>query len=113
MRMEMTFGMIDFRMIKAIGRRLMKAHRVREGNSEHAVVSGSYAMQNIAQRSDFFGRELIHASEMSATANQNFERPGRPEWHEGNESVVLANHAHVLALLQCNVIAKKASIVRI
>ena len=43
MRVEMTLGMID-----AIGRRLVEAHRVGEGNSENSVVGGSNALENVA-----------------------------------------------------------------
>src|ERR1700722_9085939 len=111
MRVEMTFRMIDFRMIGAIGRRLMKAHGVREGNSEHAVVSGSHAMQNIAQRWDFFGRELIHAAKVSAAANQNFKRPNRPERHEREEIIVFINNSDKLPPFQGNVVAEKTAAV--
>ena len=110
-RVEMTFWMIDPRMIKAIRRRLMKAHRVREGNSEHAVVRGSHAMQNIAQQWDFVGRELIHASEVPATADQNFKRPNRPERHEREEIIVFINNSDTLPPSQRHVVAEKTAAV--
>src|ERR1700736_2145231 len=108
MRVEMTFGMID-----AIGRRLVKAHRVREGNSENFVVSGSDAVKNVTQRSDFIGRVVLHASEVSATADQNLKRPDRPKGHEPHETIVLIHHADLLPLLQCNVVAEKTTIMRL
>src|ERR1700736_5885897 len=104
MRVEMTFGMID-----AIGRRLVKAHRVREGNSENFVVSGSDAVKNVTQRSDFIGGKFVHASEVPATANQDLKRPDRPERHEPHETTALTNYADLLPLLQSNVIANKTA----
>ncbi len=64
MRVEMTFWMIC-----AIGRRLMEAHRVGEGNAENFVVGGSDALQNVAERRDFIRREFVHAAEVPAAAD--------------------------------------------
>ena len=51
----------------------------------------------------------MHASEVAAAADQNLERPNRPEGHERDEAVVLANYAHLLALFQCNVVTEKTA----
>ena len=54
----------------------------------------------------------MHASEVAATANQNLERPYRPERNERNETIVLANHSRLLPLFQPNVVAEKTSRMR-
>ncbi len=55
----------------------------------------------------------VHASEVAAAADQNLERPDRPEGHERNETVVLANHAHLLTCFQCDVVTQQAAMVRL
>src|SRR5579862_3289088 len=65
----------------------MEAHGVREGDAENLVVGGSNALQNIAQMPAIFRSEVVHTTHMATTANQNFERPNRPEGHERTEDI--------------------------
>ena len=95
---------MPFRMLEAIGWRLMKAHRIRKRNSENFVVTRSHAVQNVAQGANLIDREFVHASEVPPAANQNLERPNRPEGNQCNEPVVFRNHSYLLPLFQRDVV---------
>ena len=43
---------------------------------------------------------------MAAAADQDFERPDRPEGHQGDEALVLADQADLLLVLQMDVITQ-------
>jgi len=73
----------------AIRGRLMKSHRIREGNSKNFVVCRSNTVQHLAQIPGILRRKFIHASDVSSAADQDFKRPNRPEGYNSYESFVL------------------------
>src|SRR3954451_19328788 len=104
--MKMPFGMFV-----PIRGRLVKAHRIREWNSEHLVVGGSDAMQHVAQSACVGRRELVHAADVASATDQNLKGPDSPKRHQGDEPVIFEEQAFMLALFHRNVVAKKASFV--
>ena len=101
MRMEMTF------MVRvAVGGRLMKAHGIGEWDIKNLVVSGCHLPQQLGQQDDFLPGKFGKRSQMATAANQDFEWPDRPEGYQGDETLVLADHANLLLVLQANVITQ-------
>src|SRR5271165_336262 len=102
---------VPLRVIRPIRWRLVKSHRVREGNTENFVVRGSDSLQHRGQRASLFRGELCHISEMASAAYQSLEGPYCPEGHQRNEAFVGVRQAHLLSFLQCNIVTQKAAAV--
>src|SRR5215469_107256 len=66
-------------------------------------------MQHVGERARICSGELVHASQVAATAHQNLERPDGPERYQADESFIFENHSRLRCLLECNVIAQKAA----
>ena|SRR3974377_1691795 len=101
MRVKMPFGMLA-----PVGGRLMEAHRIREGNSEYSVIGCSDPAQHMAKIVRVIRGEVIHASDVAAAANENFERPDCPEGNQGDESIVFKQPALFLALFDSAVVTE-------
>src|SRR5437879_2829855 len=69
-------------------------------------------MQHLTEKTRVLRREVVHASHVAAAAHQNLEWPNRPEGHQGDECVILKQQALALALLDCNVVAEQATLLR-
>ncbi len=101
---------VPFMMRLAVRGRLMKAHRIRKWNIENLVVGGRHLLQNLRQQDDFFAVEFGKRPQVATAANQDFERPDRPEGHQGDETLVLADQAHFLLLFQMDVVTQQTGL---
>src|SRR5215831_14709641 len=57
--------------------------------------------------------EVIHASDVTAAANENLEWPHCPERNDGDEGIIFKQPPFFLALFDSDVVAQKATVMRL
>ena len=80
---------------------------------KEVVVARRQPLDDIAQRVALGGLHLVDCAEMPFAQDHGFERPHRPERHDGNEGVVFAHHSFFERGFQLGVIAQQAGAMRV
>src|SRR5208282_6687106 len=102
---------MPFRVRLAIGRGLMKTHRIGERNLEEIVVARGELFEDIRKTVARRGIKRSQVSGVSLGEQQHFKRPYRPERNEGCEMGVLDDHARPRLCFQLQVVTEQASAV--
>jgi hypothetical protein len=68
-------------------------------------------MQHVTQIPGILRRKVIHASEVSSAADQDFKWPDRPEGHHNHESIIFKQQTLPFAPLDIDVVTEEASVV--
>lgn len=82
---------MPLRMGFAIGRTLVKSHRVGKRSLEEVVVARGEPFEDVAGRVAFFPVQFVHRSDVAARKDHSLEGPYGPEGNEGQEMVVLGH----------------------
>lgn len=97
---------MPFRMRRAVGRRLMEAHRVGEECFEEVVVPGCDSLKDVGEAVAFVRLKRYKIPHMSLGKHEHFKRPHRPERYKSDEVLVLANDAFAFAAFQGEIVAQ-------
>ncbi len=106
--MQMPFGVG-----LAVRGTLVEAHRIREGNIEQLVIAGGHLLQDVCQQIAFNFGEGVDSAEVSIADDKSFKRPHRPERHQHCEAVIAANQPVADLVLEFEVLAKQAGVIRL
>ena len=101
------------RVFLPIRRRLVKAHRIGEGDFKQVIVAGGHLAHDIRQPDTSAGVRSASEPACRCANQQDFERPDRPERDDCREMLVASHHPLAALPLGGNIVAQQAGAVRL
>src|ERR1700730_5383592 len=95
---------MPFRMLLAVRGRLMKAHRIGEGDVKNSVVGRRHLLQGLSKTCDLLVAKIRKRSQVATAANEQFEWPHRPEGYQCDKAAVPTHHADLFLVFELDVI---------
>ena len=96
-----------FGMALAITRSLVETHRVGKGNFEQIIVARGDLFEGFRQVAHFRWGQFRQMGSRAVGHQQYFERPDRPERHQGGKTGILENDAFLTAVFLGKVIQQQ------